>query len=121
MYICPNCGDLKDELERVVEERIDGYPRYGVNDECDCCSGYYDEAYKCGKCGEYYSKEALYGAPDVSPCVDLCVACQKAVKEKADRMFKVLWSALNEDERERLEGLIESAEVFDPADFKEAV
>ena len=121
MYICPQCGDTKEELERVVEERIDGYPRYGVNDECDCCNGCYDEAYKCGKCGEYYSKEALYGQPDGAPWGGLCAKCQREVKAKADRMFKVLWNGLDEDERKCLDEMIESAVVFDTANIKEAV
>ena len=88
-------------------------------DECGC-GGRFEEAYSCVKCGKNYIKDELYGK-NLVPWAVLCPDCQRAVKEKADRMFKVLWTGLDKEERECLDELINNAEVFDPANIKEAV
>lgn len=57
MYKCNNCGKLVEELEEIKGDYNN--PSY-VEDCCDC-SGYYEEAYKCKECGEWFTKEELNG------------------------------------------------------------
>lgn len=62
MYRCENCGHLFEEGEQAVWEERHGLdtPPYEKLDGCPICKGGYEEAHRCKKCDEWYTKDELY-------------------------------------------------------------
>ncbi len=61
MYVCPNCGRTIETLPKIKEihDELDGNPWEWVSDCCCKCGGYFEEAYQCQVCDDYYCEDEI--------------------------------------------------------------